>query len=141
MKDFITLLIAVLGSGGLCSIITAIFSRRKYKAESLLIEAEAEECRKNTERASMDYIHEQLKEITETYKNESRELREMNRELTERITTLENRINRLMEWVVNDDSSYRSWLENKLKDLDPNIELPVCKPAPLDDNNNNNSET
>lgn len=130
MKDVITLLVAVLGSGGLCSVITALFSRRKYKAEASLIEAEAEEKRKVAERGYMEYIHTQFKEITETYKKESEELRTMNRELTTRVQSLESRINKLMEWVINDDGSYRNWLENEVRKYDPEIEFPKCKPAP-----------
>ena len=130
MENIATVLIAVLGSGGLCSIITAIFSRRKYKAEASLIEVEAEEKRKTAEREYMNYIHGQFKEITETYKRESEELRTMNSELNDRVRSLENRINKLMEWIINDDGSYRTWLENELSKYDPDIEFPKCKPTP-----------
>jgi hypothetical protein len=129
MENIATVLIAVLGSGGLCSIITAIFSRRKYKAEASLIEVEAEEKRKTAEREYMNYIHGQFKEITETYKRESEELRTMNSELNDRVRSLENRINKLMEWIINDDGSYRTWLENELRKYDPDIEFPKCKPT------------
>lgn len=127
-ENIVTLLITVLGSGGLCSLITVLFSRRKYKAEALLIETEAEERQKKMERDYMDYVHNQLKEITETYKRESEELRA-------RVNSLETRINKLMEWVVNDDVAYRTWLETKLKEYNPDIELPKCKPAPLTETN------
>lgn len=130
MEQIATVLIAVLGSGGLCSIITAFFSRRKYKAEASIIEAEAEEKRQKSEREYMDYIHIQFKEITETYKQQAEEQRKVNSELSERVQTLETRINKLMEWVINDDGSYRTWLENELKKYDPDIEFPKCKPAP-----------
>lgn len=128
--DTTAILISVLGSGGLCSIITALLSRRKFKAEASIIEAEAEEKRKKSEREYMDYIHTQFKEITETYKQQAEEQRQVNIELSERVHTLENRINKLMEWVINDDGSYRTWLENELKKHDPDIEFPKCKPAP-----------
>lgn len=130
MDNIATVIIAILGSGGLCSIITSIFSRRKYKAEASLIEVEAEEKRKAAEREYMNYIHGQFKEITETYKRESEDLRAMNRELNDRVRSLENRINKLMEWIINDDGSYRTWLENELRKYDPDIEFPKCKPAP-----------
>lgn len=130
MEHITAIIIAILGSGGLCSFITAIFSRHKYKAEASVIEAEAEERRKKSEREYMDYIHSQFKEITETYKHQAEEQRRVNSELSERVRTLETRINKLMEWVINDDGSYRTWLENKLKEYDPDIEFPKCKPAP-----------
>lgn len=130
MEHIVTVIIAIFGSGGLCSIITALLSRRKYKAEALIIEADAEEKRKKAERENMDYIHEQFKEITETYKRQAEEQLRVNSELSERVRTLENRINKLMEWVINDDGSYRAWLENELKKYDPDIEFPKCKPAP-----------
>lgn len=130
MDHITAILIAVLGSGGLCSIITALFSRRKYKAEASIIEAEAEEKHQKSEREYMDYIHIQFKEITETYKQQAEEQRKVNSDLSERVRTLETRINKLMEWVINDDGSYRTWLENELKKYDPDIEFPKCKPAP-----------
>ena len=130
MDNITTVIAAIVGSGGLCSIATAIFSRRKYKAEAQLIEAEAEERRKTSEREYMDYIHGQFKEITETYKRESEDLRTMNNELNDRVRSLETRINKLMEWIINDDGSYRTWLENEVRKYDPDIEFPKCKPAP-----------
>lgn len=142
MEHITAILIAVLGSGGLCSIITAFFSRRKYKAEASIIEAEAEEKRQKSEREYMDYIHSQFKEITETYKQQAEEQRKVNSELSERVRTLETRINKLMEWVINDDGSYRTWLENELKKYDPDIEFPKCKPAPgFEEYNSDASDT
>lgn len=130
MNSAVTLLIAILGSGGLCSLMTVVFSRRKFKAEASLIEAEVNERRGKEEREYMDYILTQLKENTETYKRESEELRE-------RVHSLETRINMMMEWVINDDGSYRAWLENELKKYNPDIEFPECKPAPGFEENSN----
>lgn len=123
MKDIVTLLMAIIGSGGLCSVITVFFSRRKFAAEARMLEINAEKERDKAKRDHMDYIREQLIEITETHKRESEELRN-------RVSSLENRINNLMEWVITDDSSYRAWLENELKKYNPDIEFPKCKPAP-----------
>lgn len=132
MKDVITLLIAVLGSGGLCSIITALFSRRKYKAEAALIEADAEEKRQKAEREYMDYIHSQFKEITETHKKEAEETREHNKELTKRVNDLETTVNKLMNWIVVDNNKRVTWLETELRKRDPDIEFPPFTPPPID---------
>ena len=131
MKNIITLLIAVLGSGGLCSVITAIFSRRKYKAEAALIEAEADDKRKAAERESIDYIHKQLKEITETHRKEAEETREQNKALTKRVNDLEATVNKLMNWIVVDNNKRVTWLENELRKRDPDIEFPPVTPPPI----------
>ena len=130
MKDIITLLIAVLGSGGLCSLVTAFMSRRKYKAEAAMVEADVEEKRKAAEREHMEYINKQLKDITETHKREAEESRALNRELNKRVGELESRLNKLMEWIVIDNNTHISWLETELKKYNPDVVIPPCRPAP-----------
>jgi predicted nuclease with TOPRIM domain len=77
-----------------------------------------------------EYIRTQLKELSDTHRQESDELRKQNRELNAKITELNDKINQLMTWVVVDNNSYRTWLENELLKLKPDIEFPKCRPAP-----------
>ena len=130
MNDIISLCIAVLGSGGLCSVVTALMSKRKYRAEATLLETEAEEKRKTIEREYMSYIHDQFKDITETHKREAEESRAQNRILTARVNELESRINKLMEWIVVDNNSRVTWLESELRKYNPSVIIPPCRPAP-----------
>lgn len=130
MDNIIALIVAILGSGGISALITNMLNARKYKAEARMIEEDADSKHQQTEREHDEYIHTQLREITETHRKESEELRRMNKELTARICELEIRINKMMEWIVIDNNSYRSWLETELRKYNPDIEFPKCKPAP-----------
>lgn len=129
MMDWTTVLVAVLGSGG-ASLVTAFLSKRKYKAEAAMIEAEVEAKRKETDRSYMEYIHEQFREITEAHKREAEELRAQNRELTKKVNDLETRINKFHEWLVFDNNSRINWYDNELRKYNPDIKAPPCKPAP-----------
>ena len=129
--EIITTIVSLLvGTGGVASLLVAIFSLRKYKAEAKVIEQEAESARTETEQKMNEYIRSQLKELSETHKQESDELRKQNKELKDNIDILNDRINRLISWIVTDNNTYRTWLENELKKRDPDIEFPRCKPAP-----------
>ena len=131
MENVVTLVAAVIGSGGISAVITSILSARKYKAEARVIEAEAEERTKKSEREYMDYIHSQLKEITETHKKESEELRAMNKELNDKVSALKNELDILISWIITDNNAYRTWLENELHKRDPELKFPMCKEPPI----------
>lgn len=125
-----TIVSMVIGSGGVAAAITALVSMKKYKAEARLIEQQAEAARLEAEQKTHEYIRTQLTELSETHKAESDELRKQNRELSEQIAVLNDKINQLMTWVVVDNNTYRNWLENELKKVKPDIEFPKCRPAP-----------
>lgn len=128
MKDVI---IAILGSGGLCSAISVLLSRQKYRAEAKVIEADAETKRKQAEREYMDYIHNQLKEITETHRKEAEATRAQNKALVKRVNDLEATVNDLMEWIVLDNNARVTWLETELRKYNPDVAIPPCRPAPV----------
>lgn len=134
----IAIITSVLGSGGIAATITAFLSAKKYKAETNILEQQAESARTESEQKMNEYIRSQLKELSETHKQESDELRRQNHELSEKISVLNGKINQLMTWVIVDNNSYRNWLENELRKLKPDIEFPKCRPAPCF---NNISET
>lgn len=131
MKEFTEVAIAILGSGGLCSFVSVLFSRRKFKAEAKVIEIEAEQKRKAAEREHMDYIHNQLKEITETHKREAEATRAQNKALVKRVNDLEATVNELMEWIVLDNNARVTWLETELRKYNPDVAIPPCRPAPV----------
>lgn len=132
---------AVVGSGGLASLVIALFSLRKYKAEAKLTEQQALDAQKESERKSNEYITSQLKELTERHAEESEKYRKKIedmttqneakiKELTEQINSLNNRVNQLMNWIIVDNNAYRTWLECELRKLKPDIKFPKCKPVP-----------
>ena len=132
---------ALFGTGGITTIIVALLSFRKYKAEARLIEQQALDAQKESERKANEYITSQLKELTERHAAESEKYRakidEMNaqnekkiKELSEQITSLSTRVNQLMNWIIVDNNSYRTWLECELRKSKPDIKFPKCRPVP-----------
>lgn len=126
----LAIITSLIGTGGIASLIIALFSIRKYKAEAKVLEQQVESEKNETQQKVNEYIRQQLKELSETHKQESDELRRQNKELNEKLCILNERINQLMTWVVTDNNIYRTWLENELKKRDPDIEFPRCRPAP-----------
>ena len=112
----VTLIVAVLGTGGLSAIVTSYFNGRKVRAE--------------IEQSNTAYINKKLQEISESYQQQTKELQLDNESLSDKINDLNNRLQILMEWVMYDNQQYRQWLENKIHELDPEITLPPCKPPP-----------
>ena len=126
----VTIIAAILGSGGITGAIVAILSARKYKAEARLLEQQAETARQESEHKMNEYIASQLKELAETHKKESEELRRQNKELSDRVNVLTARLNLLMNWIVGDNNRYVTWLESKVHSYDPEVIFPPYKPAP-----------
>lgn len=126
----ITIIGAIIGSGGLTAAITALLSVRKYKAEARAIEQDAENARKEIEQKMNESIRQQIMDISNVHKKESEELRVQNEKLYSKIDNLNNKINELMEWIVYDNAKYRAWLENELVKVKPDIEFPECRPTP-----------
>ena len=105
-----SIIVAVLGSGGISAIITAILSRHKYESEAAKTESEAAKIKseadavvKQTDITGIDYINRKLQEITEQSNKEATELRNRNDELNERINNLNDRLQVVMCWIVDDN--------------------------------------
>lgn len=140
--EIVIMIISTLfGTGGITTIIVTLLSFRKYKAEAKLIEQQALDAQKESELKANEYITSQLKELTERHAAESEKYRakidEMNtqnekkiKELSEQITSLSNRVNQLMNWIIVDNNAYRSWLECELRKSKPDIKFPKCRPVP-----------
>lgn len=132
---------AVFGTGGITTIIVALLSFRKYKAEAKLIEQQAMDAQKESERKANEYITTQLKELTDRHAQESEKYRNKIEELTtqnenkintlsDQITKLSTRVNQLMNWIIVDNNAYRSWLECELRKVKPDLKFPKCRPVP-----------
>lgn len=123
----IAIIAAILGSGGLSALITALVSA---KAAAKKGNAEAEGIILNNDITQADYISQQLQTITEEARKESVMLRKRNDELNQRINELNHRMQSVMTWIITDNQRYRQWLETELIKLKPDIEFPECSPPP-----------
>ena len=104
----ISIIGAVLGSGGIAAVITAILSTRKYKAEARRMEQDTQ---KDLDR----YVNDKLKEVTNMYINEE---------------DLQDKIQSIMSWIINENYTNISILKAKIQSLDPNFEFPEMRPCP-----------
>lgn len=129
-ENIVTLIVAVLGSGGLGAIITSILSARKYKAEANQMEQENYKSRKNFENEMNERINRQFAELAEIHKKEAQTQREQSKLLEKQVADLKNQVMRLMSWIMTEDASYRSFLENEILRTNPNFVFPKLKPIP-----------
>lgn len=122
-NTWIAIIGAVLGSGGITALVTTFLSARKYRAEANQIEQES--------RKEMDkYVNDKLKEVTEMYIKETKELKESNENLNKQINELQSKLQEIMSWVIYDNQNYRLWLETELRKVNPMIEFPRCSAPP-----------
>ena len=122
-----TVIVAILGAigggAGLAAVLTVIFQHKKFRAE-------AEALRIQNERTEMEYVKQSLIELHEKLKTEISEVRESNKILEQRVDILNKKIVSLMKWIMGDDHRYRSWLENKIHEMDPSVEFPHLSDPP-----------
>jgi len=125
METLSVILGAIGGGAGLASVLTVLFSYRKYRAE-------AEAARVHNEQTEMEYIKKSFKELNEETKTQFREFKESSAaeikglheeidRLNATIKELNNKLLSLMSWVEGDNKRYREWLENKIREFDPSI--------------------
>lgn len=124
--ELLSVVLGSLGGGaGLASVLTVVFSYRKFRAE-------AEAARVQNEETEMEYIKKSFKELNEETKTQFREFKESSAaeikglheeidRLNATIKELNNKLLSLMSWVEGDNKRYREWLENKIHELDPSI--------------------
>lgn len=145
MESVAAIIIALGGGTGIGAVITSIFSYRQYKAKADKMQVE-------NSQTEMTYITNALKDINEetkrqfdefkksqkeemealkeAHKVEIDELKEANHELMKKVEKMSQRLTSLMTWVTIDDARYRSWIENRLQELDPSIEFPALPDPP-----------
>ena len=145
MESVAAIVIALGGGTGIGAVITSIFSYRQDKAKADKMQVE-------NSQTEMTYITNALKDINEetkrqfdefkksqkeemealkeAHKVEIDELKEANHELMKKVEKMSQRLTSLMTWVTIDDARYRSWIENRLQELDPSIEFPALPDPP-----------
>lgn len=127
---------AILGSGGIAATITAILSARKYKAEAQRME-------QDTQKDFDRYVNDKLKEVTNMYINETQQLKRSNEQLHRQIEDLQEKIQSIMSWIINENYTNISILKAKIQSLDPNFEFPEIRPCPnpwAEDEDNQNEQ-
>jgi len=140
-EQITALIIAVLGSGGVGSVITTIFQRKKNAAEIEQLRQQVSDAEADTRIKIDDHIQKRMLELSDTYKKEFesrteelKELRQQNELLEQRLKqqvgNLETQINQLMSWVVYDSMRYQEWLEKELLAREPNIQFPKFRKPP-----------
>lgn len=124
MSQFILALIGtIIGSGGISAIVTALLSSRKYKAEALRME---QDTHKDLDR----YVNDKLREVTNMYIEETQQLKHSNEQLHKQIDDLQDKLQMVMSWIVNENYTNISILRAKIQSLDPDFEFPEMKPCP-----------
>jgi uncharacterized protein HemX len=124
------IIIAILGSGGLGAVITSILSARKYKAEADQMEQENEKARRSFEQDMNEKLNKQFAELAEIHKNEAETQREQSKILEKEVADLKKQVVLLMSWIMTEDASYRLFLENKIRETEPDFVFPKLKPIP-----------
>lgn len=130
ITNVVTILTLVLGSGGISALVTSLLNNRRIKSEALKIENEAESIRRQNNITDMDFVNRKLQEVSDKTYMQSQQLQKDNEKLGAKINELNNKLQLLMEWIMYDNQNYRTWLETKLLELDPDIKIPKCAPPP-----------
>ena len=130
IPELVTLITAFIGGGGISAVITARIAAKKQDADNRHTDQETEGLRIQNEITEMDYINKRLQEISEISKKEADELRKKNEALNDKISELNHKMQSLMEWIVTDNYKYRSWLENELKQVNPDVQFPETTKPP-----------
>ena len=130
IPEIVTLITAFIGGGGISAVITARVAAKKQDADNRHTDQETEGLRIQNEITEMDYINKRLQEISEISKKEADELRKKNEALNDKISELNHKMQSLMEWIVTDNYKYRSWLENELKQVNPDVQFPETTKPP-----------
>ena len=130
IPEIVTLITAFIGGGGISAVITARVAAKKQDADNRHTDQETEGLRIQNEITEMDYINKRLQEISEISKKEADELRRKNEALNDKISELNHKMQSLMEWIVTDNYKYRSWLENELKQVNPDVQFPETTQPP-----------
>ena len=126
----VEIVIAILGSGGITAVVTSLLSARKYKAEANQMEQETEKARKLFENEMNEKLHRQFAELAEIHKKEAEYQREQTKILEKQIYGLKSQVTKLMSWIMTEDASYRTFLENEILRHNPDFVFPKLKPIP-----------
>ena len=118
------------GATGISTLLVTIFQRKKYKAEAETIDAANQTTIIHNQQEEMTYVTNQLIHLQEMYKSDMEELREANKRLQRKVDGLNKKLMTLMNWIVVDNHKYQTWLEERLKEYDPDIVFQEHMPPP-----------
>ncbi len=118
------------GATGISTLLVTIFQRRKFKAEAETIDAANQTTIIHNQQEEMTYVTNQLIHLQEMYKSDMEELRESNKRLQRKVDSLNKKLMTLMNWIVVDNHKYQTWLEERLKEYDPDIVFQEHMPPP-----------
>lgn len=118
------------GATGISTLLVTIFQRRKFKAEADTIDAANQTTIIHNQQEEMTYVTNQLIHLQEMYKSDMEELREANKRLQRKVDGLNKKLMTLMNWIVVDNHKYQTWLEERLKEYDPDIVFQEHMPPP-----------
>lgn len=137
IEQIAALLVAIIGSGGLSSIVTTVMTSKRHKAETDQLRQQIEDSRVDTKIKLDEHIQKQMMELSDTYRKqfddrnaEIRELHKQNELMKKQVEDLSNQINQLMSWVVYDSMRYQEWLERELLQKEPGIQFPNFRKPP-----------
>jgi signal transduction histidine kinase len=126
----ITAIVTAITAVPVTSILTIIFQRRKYNAEAHITEEQAHAQRAQLEQEMTEKLNRQFSELADKFKADAEEQRAQNKKLEQQVAELNIYINRLTNWVVTENASYRTYLEDEIRKMNPDFKFPKTKPAP-----------
>ena len=128
--DRLSTIIAILGTIPITSLATIFVQRKKYNAEAHVTEEQAHAQRVQLEQEMNERINQQFKELAERFKLDSEEQRAENKKLQQQVSELNQYVNELTNWIVTENASYRTYLEDEIRKINPDFIFPKTKPAP-----------
>lgn len=133
----ITILGLLFGSGGIAAFVSAMHQKKKINAESYSI----------YDQSSIDKfkaINEQLEDIAdravaqsqrevernEALNNKINDLIEKNNDLNDQVAILNRQLSSIINWINNEDMSYKQWIKQELSKYVPEDQLPALPIPP-----------
>ena len=143
----ITILGLLLGSGGIAAFVSAMHQKKKINAESYSI----------YDQSSIDKfkaINEQLEDIAdravaqsqrevernEALNNKINDLIEKNNDLNDQVAILNRQLSSIINWINNEDMSYKQWIKQELSKYVPEDQLPALPTPPKFSGIENNNQ-
>lgn len=121
-------IIGIIASGAVAAILSSFATLAKTRAESKKLIDEANAARIESERAYLETLSSRLRDIQESHSKEMEKLSKQNRDLEDKVSTLNGKLEQLLDWIYGGDLQYKATLESKIHELDPNF--PINRPAP-----------
>lgn len=110
------LIVAILStsavSGCAVAIVEHFLNRRKISTDIHRADIESMQLVQNSMREELTDTRSELKEVRE------------------KLSQLNTKLIAVMDWIVTDNAAYRTWLENKVREFDPDVVFPTCNPCP-----------